>query len=217
MHYTDILLFQGADPDGISDATSRLLAVLHGINRAHGTHGDQHRQKGDYPLSIAFPRWQAPSMSVGTRLSGGATGPILRVFGPEPLLDMLNRHSLMQSLIMEGRAQPGKVLPAPDSSSQWVSYSRYHRKEKAASKSYQRRHALFIERKKQAGKTEPSTDNNNLASKPEPYVYLKISRNGNEPVLLPVREKIVTNSNKLNQALRVNSWGLTTEGALPYF
>lgn len=217
MHYTDILLFQGADPDGISDATSRLLAVLHGINRAHGTHGDQHRQKGDYPLSIAFPRWQTPTLSAGARLSGGTTGPILRVFGPEPLLDMLNRHSLMQSLIMEGRADPGKVLLAPKSPGQWVSYSRYHRKEKAASKSYQRRHALFIERKKQAGKTEPNIDNKNVASKLEPYVYLKISRKGNESVLLPVQEKIVNNSNKPDQALRINSWGLTSEGVLPYF
>ena len=97
MHYTDTLLFQGADPDGIADATSRLLAVLHGINRAHGNHGDQHRQKGDYPLSIAFPRWQTPSMSAHKRLSGGTTGPILRIFGPKPLLDMFNQHTLINT------------------------------------------------------------------------------------------------------------------------
>jgi CRISPR-associated protein (Cas_Csy4) len=210
MHYTDTLLFQGADPDGISDATSRLLAVLHGINRAHGT-------QGDYLLSIAFPRWQTPTMSAHKRLSGGTTGPILRVFGPRPLLDMFNQHTLMQSLIMEGRAEPGKVLSTPDNSVQWVSYTRYHRKEKAASKSYQRRHDSFIEQKKQAAKTQPSTNNKNSVPKPEPYVYLKILRKGDEPVLLPVQEKIVNSSNKPEQPLRINSWGLTTEGVLPYF
>ena len=217
MHYTDTLLFQGADPDGIADATSRLLAVLHGINRTHGNHGDQHRQKGDYPLSIAFPRWQTPTTSAHKRLSRGTTGPILRIFGPKPLLDMFNQHTLMQSLIMEGRAQSGKVLAIPNNPVQWVSYSRYHRKEKAASKSYKRRHDLFIERKKQAAETRPSTNHENVASKTESYIYLKIVRNGNELVLLPVQEKIVNASDKPEQSLRVNSWGLSTEGVLPYF
>ena len=141
----------------------------------------------------------------------------MRIFGPKPLLDMFNQHTLMQSLIMEGRAQSGKVLAIPNNPVQWVSYSRYHRKEKAASKSYKRRHDLFIERKKQAAETRPSTNHENVASKTESYIYLKIVRNGNELVLLPVQEKIVNASDKPEQSLRVNSWGLTTEGVLPYF
>lgn len=218
-HYTDIRLYQGADPDGITDALSRLLGVLHGINRAHGTHGDQHRQKGNYPLSIAFPHWQAPTLSAHKRLSQGATGPIFRIFGPESLLDMLIRHTLTQSLIMEGRAQTRKILTVPDNPEQWVSYKRYHHHEKSASNSYKRRHALFLERKKQATTDQASqqftAQTEETTPKTEAFVYLKIMRKDKPLFVLPVVEKKYQHQHKPDQPLRVNSWGLVTEGALP--
>lgn len=221
MHYTDILLFQGSDPDGIEDTTSRILAVLHGINRAHGNHGDEHRKKGDYPLAIAFPRWRTPTMSANKRLSQGTTGAILRIFSErDELLNHVNQHGLMQDLELQGKAQTDKVRSAPDTI-QWVSYQRYHRKQKRMSQSYAKRHLEFLEKKKKSSQTQETLSENKLAESPAPkkepyksYLYLKIPRKNNI-VILPVTETIHTS--KTNKALRINSWGLTTEGGLPYF
>ncbi len=212
MYYTDILLFQGAEPDGISDATSRLLAVLHGINRAHGSA----EAPGGYPLAIAFPRWQAPTISANRTLSNGTTGPILRVFGPEALLTMLNTHKLMHSLMLEGRADPGKIIPAPENASSWVAYRRYHHKEKTKSASYQKRHQAFLETKRASAEASvsvtelPKPKNQHLS-----YIYLKIPRE-THVVTFPVVEKLAS-TNSPEQVLRINSWGLTTNGWLPYF
>jgi CRISPR-associated endoribonuclease Cas6/Csy4 subtype I-F len=219
MFYTDIRLFQGADPDGIIDAISRLLGVLHGINRAHGEHGDQHLQKGDYPLGIAFPYWQAPTLSAQKRLSQGTIGPVLRIFGPETLLDMINQHALLQSLIMEGRAEPGQILAVPEKPEQWVSYKRYHAKEKSVSNSYQRRHTLFLEKKKQAADghetSKQPVQHEEVYRKTEAFIYLKILCKDKPLFAVPVVEKKYSNQQKPEQALRLNSWGLVTAGGLP--
>ncbi|MDD5272368.1 MAG: type I-F CRISPR-associated endoribonuclease Cas6/Csy4 [Methylovulum sp.] len=208
MHYTDILLFQGDDPDGISDATSRLLAVLHGINRAHGN-----VEEGN-PLAIAFPRWQAPTSSAHQRLSGGTTGPILRVFGPDTLLSMLNAHKLMHSLMLEGRADPGKILTVP-TTGQWVCYRRYLRQEKTSSGSYQKRHHTFLEKKASDQTATPQAPQQPPKHPNAPYIYLSIPRPEGDMVTFPVTEAITTD--KPEQPLRANSWGLTLTGGLPYF
>lgn len=226
MHYSDIVLYQGADPDGIQDAMARLLGVLHGINRAHGSHGDQHRQKGDYPLAIAFPHWQNPLFSAQKRLSNGFTGPIMRVFGPEPLLNTLCGHKLLQSLELEGRAQSREVRPVPENIGRWVRFSRYHNKEKKVSGSYERR----LERRRdlfgskyQQGADElvgnhPLCDTTEISKfKQSPFVFIRILRKDKPPFSLPVRRTLYSASEKPDQALRVNSWGLVTEGALPDF
>lgn len=225
MHYIDIVLFQGADPDGIRDAIARLLGVLHGINRAHGIHGDEYRQKGDYPLAVAFPHWQNPTFSAHKRLSNGTTGPILRVFGPEPLLNMLNRHKLMQSLELEGRAQPGTIRPVPENINRWVKYSRYHNREKRVSSSYrlrmERRRTLFgkdFKRPAEPAENPPfCSEQETVMIKSNPFVYITISRKDKPPFSLPVRQTIYSSNENPEQALKVNSWGLVSEGALPDF
>lgn len=226
MHYSDIVLYQGADPDGIQDAMARLLGVLHGINRAHGAHGDQHRQKGEYPLAAAFPHWQNPLFSAQKRLSNGCTGPILRVFGPEPLLNMLCGHKLLQSLELEGRAQAGAVHHIPENISRWVRFSRYHNKEKEVSGSYgrrlERRRAL-LGVKHQPPPCEPvenplSCNDLEISKfKPSPFVFIGILRKDKPPFSLPVRRTLFSANEKPDHALRINSWGLVTEGALPDF
>ena len=212
MYYTDILLFQGAEPDGISDATSRLLAVLHGINRGHGNA----EAPGGYPLAIAFPRWQAPTISANRPLSNGTTGPILRVFGPEALLTMLNSHKLMHSLTLEGRADPGKIIKTPENANSWVAYRRYHHKEKTMSASYQKRHQAYLDAKRNSAEADaPVSDPPKPKNQHLSYIYLKIPR-ATHVVTFPVVEKS-TSTHLPEQALRINSWGLTTGGWLPYF
>lgn len=225
MHYTDIVLYQGADPDGIQDGMARLLGVLHGINRAHGSHGDQHRQKGDYPLAVAFPHWQNPLFSAQKRLSNGTPGPILRAFGPEHLLNMLCQHKLLQSLELEGRAQAGPVRPVPENIERWVRFSRYHQREKQVSASYRRR----LERRRATSTqsnqpAEETTTNPTLNDKRQheiakvtPYVFVSILRKDKPLFWLPVRRKLYSTTEKPNQTLKINSWGLVTEGALPDF
>jgi hypothetical protein len=132
---------------------------------------------------------------------------------------MINRHALTQSLMMEGRAETDRILAVPEKPEQWVSYQRYHAKEKSVSNSYQRRHALFLEKKKQAAAGHEAAKQpiqyEETYRKTEAFVYLKILCKNKPLFAVPVVEKKYPDQHKPAQALRLNSWGLVTAGALP--